>query len=222
MGTSRSSRRSSLFSGMIVTVGEVRVLRPHAGGARIEVGCSLPGEPIGAGESIAVAGTCLSAKPVAAGFEADVSPETLKRTTLGHLRSGSRVNLERAARLGDRLGGHLVTGHVDATTRVVTVERQSEFRTLRIALPGALAPEVATKGSIAVDGVSLTVAALGEGWLEVALVPATLAQTTLAVLRPGHEVNLETDILAKYVRRAVGGASAGIEQLLGEWGDEEG
>jgi len=212
-----------VFSGLVAAVGDVRGLARRGGGARLAVGCSLPGEPLALGESVAVQGACLTvARVTADGFEADLSPETLARTTLGALRVGSRVNLERALRLSDRLGGHLVLGHVDAAAHVVSGQVGREFGTMRFGLPAALAAEVAEKGSIAVDGVSLTVSRLGPGWFEVALIPTTLAGTTLAALRPGDRVNLETDVLAKYARRALGGKRAGIASLLEGPGDAEG
>jgi len=212
-----------VFSGLVLSVGTVRALSRSGTGGRLAVRCSLPGEPLARGESVAVQGACLTvAQPMPDGFEADLSSETLSRTTLGALRAGARVNLERALRLSDRLGGHLVLGHVDATVNVVSVQIGREFGTMRFGLPAALAPEVAEKGSIAVDGVSLTVSRLGEGWFEVALVPTTLAGTTLAALRPGDRVNLETDVLAKYVRRAVGGEGAGLVSVLERLGDAEG
>jgi riboflavin synthase len=204
-----------VFSGLVASVGEVRGMRRQAGGARLELRCELPGEPVAAGESIAVQGVCLTAvAPDVKGFSADLSPETLGRTTLGTLKKGDGVNLERSLRLDTRIGGHLVMGHVDAATQVVAVRPGQEYRTLRITLPGALAGEVAEKGSVAVDGVSLTVSALGEGWFEAVLVPTTLAATTLGSLRPGQKVNLETDVLAKYVHRALGGERPGIASLL--------
>jgi riboflavin synthase len=199
-----------VFSGMVSAVATVRGLIRRAGGARLELTCELGGEPLHPGESVAVDGACLTAVGLTtAGFVADLSPETLARTTLGRLRVGQRVNVERALRVSDRLGGHLVQGHVDGTARVLAAQPTGEFVTLRIALPAGLAPEVAGKGSIAVDGVSLTVAAVGDGWFEVALVPATLDGTTLGGRRPGDEVNLETDVLAKYVRRALGADGGG-------------
>jgi riboflavin synthase len=191
---------------MVSALATTRGLARRGGGARLELACELGGEPLRAGESVAVDGACLTVATLTpGGFAADLSPETLARTTLGRLRPGQRVNVERALKVGDRLGGHLVQGHVDATARVLAVQPAGEFVTLRVALPAAFAAEVAGKGSIALDGVSLTVAGLGAGWFEVALVPATLAATTLGSRRPGDEVNLETDVLAKYVRRALGG-----------------
>jgi len=208
---------------MIEAVGEVRRLGAHGGGAALELACRFAGEPLATGESVAVSGACLTVRQTAAaGFTADLSPETLARTTLGRLRPGSRVNLERSLRLGDRLGGHLVLGHVDAATAVLAVREQQGFRSLRVEVPQQLAAEVAEKGSIAIDGVSLTVAALGEGWLEVALIPATLAATTLAALRAGDRINLETDVLAKYVRRALGRSEGALAALWESFGRAEG
>jgi riboflavin synthase len=195
---------------MVAAVATARALERRGGGARLGLSCELVGEPLRPGESVAVDGACLTvAELTAGGFVADLSAETLARSTLGRLRPGRRVNVERALKVGERLGGHLVQGHVDATARVVATRPVGEFVTLRIGLPASLAPEVVGKGSIAVDGVSLTVAALGEGWFEVALVPVTLAGTTLGERRPGDEVNLETDVLAKYVRRALGADGGG-------------
>ncbi|MBZ5590388.1 MAG: riboflavin synthase [Acidobacteriia bacterium] len=211
-----------MFSGLVLGIGEVRGLSRRGGGARLAVGCALPGEPLVHGESVAVQGACLTvAQSVTSGFEADLSAETLSRTTLGALRVGARVNLERALRLSDRVGGHLVMGHVDATAHVVSAQIGREFGTVRFGLPAALAPEVAEKGSIAVDGVSLTVSRLGEGWFEVSLIPTTLSGTTLASLHPGDLVNLETDVLAKYARRALTGEGPGIASMLEGLGDAE-
>lgn len=208
-----------MFSGMVAATGEVRVSRPAGGGLRLEVRGTCPGGPLVGGESIAVQGVCLTVSGVLAdGFGADVSPESLARTNLRALRAGQRVNLERALRMGDRIGGHLVSGHVDASVEVLAVHPQRAFRTLRLALPAALDPEVAEKGSVAVDGVSLTVSALEAGWFEVAAIPATLDGTTLGERRAGDTVNLETDLLAKYVRRALGGRQSSLARLLAEGG----
>jgi riboflavin synthase len=194
-----------VFSGIVAATAVARALTRLGGGARLELACELGGEPLRPGESVAVDGACLTvASLTPGGFLADLSSETVKRTTLSRLRPGQRVNIERALKVGERIGGHLVQGHIDSTARVLAAQPAGEFVTLRVALPSGVAPEVAEKGSIAVDGVSLTVAAVGDGWFEAALVPATLDGTTLGSRRPGDEVNLETDVLAKYVRRALG------------------
>lgn len=205
-----------MFSGMIEAVGEVRAVRRAVGGGVIEIVAALSGEPLVVGESVAVAGVCLTVAPLGAGFSAAVSPETLRRTTLGGLGAGSRVNLERSLRLGARVGGHLVLGHVDATTTVLTIRAEGSFRFARLATPPSLACEIATKGSVAIDGVSLTVAAVADGSFEVALVPATLAATTLADVQIGRRVNLESDVLAKYVHQVI---EAPGERLARLWAD---
>jgi len=210
-----------VFSGLVTALGEMQMLRRRGSGALLEVRCALAGEPLASGESVAVQGVCLTVvSPSEGGFSADLSPETLSRTTLGGLRPGARVNFERSLRLDGRIGGHFVLGHVDATVPVVSVRPGDGFQTVRFGLPGSVANEVAEKGSVAVDGVSLTVAAVGEGWFEVALIPTTLSATSLGTLRPGEKVNLETDVLAKYVRRALGGKRTGIEALLAGLADE--
>lgn len=205
-----------MFSGMIEAVGEVRAVRRAAGGGVIEIAAALSGEPLVAGESVAVAGVCLTVSPMPAGFSAALSPETLRSTTLAHFAPGTRVNLERSLRLGARLGGHLVLGHVDATTTVLAIRTEGSFRTARLATPPSLACEIAAKGSVAVDGVSLTVATVADGSFEVALVPGTLAATTLADVQVGRRVNLESDVLAKYVRQVI---EAPGERLARLWAD---
>jgi len=154
------------------------------------------------GESIAVDGVCLT---VAARrgdrFHADAVAETLSVTTLGHLSVGDSVNLERSLCLGDRLGGHLVQGHVDGTAAVQRVQRRGDDFRVRVELGPELRPYVARKGSVALQGASLTVAALGPDWFEVVLIPATLTRTTLGRLRPGDRVNVEVDLLARYLER---------------------
>jgi riboflavin synthase len=167
------------------------------------------------GDSVAVQGACLTvaAPPSGQEFCADVSFETLDRSTLGHVRAGTRVHLERALPLGGRLDGHLVQGHIDATASVVSLDRRGPAWELALRLPSELAPFVVEKGSVAIDGVSLTVNACSPGALTVAIVPHTGSKTLLTELRPGQLVNVETDILGKYVVNALrlaGGTKGGL------------
>lgn len=215
-----------MFTGLIETIGTVRRLTRSSGGARLEVEVEWPDEstPV-QGDSIAVNGACLTAiGPTARFFAADLSSETMTRTLLAELRPGASVNLERALRLGDRFGGHIVQGHVDAHVRLVSVHPEGGFQRWRISLPPEHGREIASKGSVTLDGVSLTVSTLGSDWFEVALIPETLTATTLGTLRPGSRLHLETDVLAKYVARRLDGAretgrsSAAIEELFGGGG----
>lgn len=199
-----------MFTGLVEATAEVRALRRQAGGAVLEVGSPETYRDVARGESVAVSGVCLTAVPAAAGgvLRFDVSAETLDRSTLGALRPGDVVNLERALSLGARLGGHVVQGHVDATSPVTRLDREGGFWRLGVRLDAAWARYVVEKGSIALDGISLTVAALdGEG-LEVAVIPETWGATTLCRRRPGDLVNVEVDLLAKYVERLLGVAGA--------------
>ncbi len=196
-----------MFTGIVQAVGEVRALERRGSGARARIG-TPPGflEGVAVGDSIAVSGVCLTAVTVAPGaFEADLSAETLARTTLGRLTARARVNLEKALTLSTPLGGHLVTGHVDGVATVAARQPRGECVLLRFRLPGGLARYVARKGSVAVDGVSLTVNAVEGETFDVSLVPHTLAVTTLDGLRPGARVNLEVDIVARYLERLLEG-----------------
>ncbi len=214
-----------MFTGIVAERGRV-VEAPRAsvrGGARLVVEHSAAlGATLDLGASIAVAGVCLTVaakEPAAAGIGRsafDLSPETLDRTTLGVRSAGDEVNLEPPLAAGDPLGGHWVQGHVDTTTRVAKVARQDDCRVVTLELPAALETGVVLKGSITVDGVSLTVAALDEGTFDVALIPHTLEVTTLGGLCPGDRVNVEGDILARYVRKAVEAAvAAALEPQAG-------
>lgn len=195
-----------MFTGLIEDVGTVERLEAGAGGARLRVRTRLAAE-LADGDSVAVNGVCLTAAAVAGGgFEADVMNQTLELTSLGPLRPGDRVNLELALRPADRLGGHIVQGHVDAAGVLAAVSEDGFARRLRVACPPELLRHLAERGSVAVDGVSLTVAAVHGDGFEVSLTPETLARTTLGEAAAGHRVNLETDILAKYVERLASAA----------------
>ncbi len=190
-----------MFTGIIAAVGTVREVKPAAGGARITVDtAALDLAGVSSGDSIAVDGVCLTAATLRSrGFEADVSRETLNCTT--GFTAGARVNLEKSLRLADPLGGHLVSGHVDGVGTVTRFEASGENRLLAIAAPRELAKYIARKGSIAVNGVSLTVNAVDGGAFEINLIPHTLQATNLNALTVGSRVNLEVDLLARYVAR---------------------
>jgi len=193
-----------MFTGIVEEIGTVRHIAPTASGSRIEVAATRAVERVGVDDSIAVAGVCLTViERDDRSFTADVVPETLARTTLGTLTRGSRVNLERAATPTTALGGHFVQGHVDGTTKLIEWQAEGEGARLRFALPKTLARYVVMKGFITLDGVSLTVARLGRTFFEIAMIPHTAEKTTLGALRPGGAVNLEVDVLAKYVERIV-------------------
>ena len=192
-----------MFSGIIERVGEVTGLtRAARGGARLTIRGGPRGLAIG--ESIAVSGACMTDTRVGGTtFVVDVSPESLRRTTLGALRPGIRVNLERSLRLSDRLSGHLVFGHVDGVGALRSITREGDGALFRFALPASLGRYLVEKGSIAVDGISLTVFACTSRSFTVAVIPHTLAATTLRDRHPGEPVNIESDMLARYVEQVV-------------------
>jgi len=212
-----------MFTGLVSDMGLVERLAPRQGGARLAI---RPGalrvDDLALGESVACSGACLTVVERGGGVVSfDAVPETLARTTLGSWRPGTKVNLERALALGDRLGGHLVQGHVDAVGEVLGRVAEGQGARLVVSLPPAIAPLVAEKGSIAVDGVSLTVAAAGRDRFEIALIPETLARTTLGAAAPGTKVNLEADVIARHVarlRELSGGAGGLGESELARWG----
>jgi riboflavin synthase len=189
-----------MFTGIVEERGRVRSLEARGSGARLMVESSTVVSDTQPGGSVAVNGVCLTAVEVADdALSFDLAPETMARSALSRLRPGDPVNLERPLTLATRLGGHIVQGHVDGVGRIRRVERDGEGATMRVAVPETLRPYLVEKGSVAVDGVSLTVAALDGETFDVALIPHTLSATTLGERRPGDEVNLEADMLAKYV-----------------------
>ncbi|HEX8919876.1 MAG TPA: riboflavin synthase [Pyrinomonadaceae bacterium] len=191
-----------MFTGIIEELGRVLSIEQRGEGARLRIAARTVTTDAQEGDSIAVNGVCLTAIDVRAdSFAADGSRETLQRSTLGRLRAGSPVNLERAVTPSTRLGGHIVQGHVDARGRFLSAEEHGGSWTLRIAYPQELARYLVFKGSVAVEGISLTVAALTEEYFEIAIIPKTWEVTNLSHLRSGDEVNLEADIIAKYVER---------------------
>jgi riboflavin synthase len=202
-----------MYTGIVEELGEVVGVERLAGAARITVRGPLVTSDAGHGDSLSVNGVCLTVTGTQDGtFTADVMLETLTRSSLGDLQPGSPVNLERPLRLDGRLGGHLVQGHVDGTGAIVSRSPAEHWDVVRVSLPEGLARYVVEKGSVSVDGVSLTVIATGEPgggdppWFEVSLIPETLERTTLGRKQPGDTVNLEVDVIAKYVAKLLGGS----------------
>ena len=191
-----------MFTGLIETVGHVSGITSAPSGFRVRVRASMSAELV-LGESVAVNGVCLTVTAVEGDeWQADIGPETARVTTLGSLQTGQVVNLERPLRAGDRLGGHFVQGHVDGVGTIEDVRRDGEAHWLSISFPNALAPLLVPKGSVAVDGISLTVAALRDRQFDVMIIPVTWTHTNLSSLRVTDRVNLECDMLGKYVVRA--------------------
>ena len=191
-----------MFTGIIEESGTVRSVIEAAGGGRIEIEASLVTKGTTDGDSIAVNGVCLTALDIRPdGFAADVSHETLDRSTIGKLSSGSLVNLERSVTPSTRLGGHIVQGHVDGRGKFISAEKNGDFWTVRIGFPKELARYFVYKGSVAIEGISLTIAKLDETSFDIAVIPKTWDLTNLSTLSPGDEVNLEADVIAKYVER---------------------
>lgn len=193
-----------MFTGLVEEIGTVAAIEPRGDGVRLRIRAARVLEELAPGDSVAVDGACLTAVAINGdGFDLDVVAETLRRTALGERAAGDRVNLERALRAGDRLGGHLVQGHIDGTATVATVADEAQGRRVGFATPPELLRYVVAKGSVAIDGVSLTVAFRDETGFEVALIPHTLGETTLGDAREGRTVNLEVDLVAKYVEALV-------------------
>jgi riboflavin synthase len=191
-----------MFTGLVEAVGEIVERTPTPGGFRLRIGTALAPE-LSPGDSLAVNGVCLTVVSAERGdVHADVGPETARVTTLGRLRPGSRVNLERPLRADSRFGGHFVQGHVDAMGSIEDLRPDAEFHWLTVSFPSALAPFIISKGSIAVDGISLTVARLGAGRFDVQVVPYTMDHTNVSRAAIGDPVNLECDMVGKYVVRA--------------------
>ena len=191
-----------MFTGIVEELGEVVAVEPLQDASRLTVRGPLVTSDAGHGDSISVNGVCLTVVESGDGtFTADVIAETLKRSSLGVLDTGARVNLERAVRVSDRLGGHVVQGHVDGTGTIERVAPDQNWTVVRVSLPDGLGRYVVEKGSITVDGVSLTVSAVGPDWFEVSLIPTTLGLTTLGSKGVGDPVNLEVDVMAKYVEK---------------------
>ena len=191
-----------MFTGIIEELGKIASLEKHAEGAKIRIAANIVTNDTNEGDSIAVNGVCLTALDVKPnGFTADVSQETLDKSTLGRLKAGAKVNLERAVTPSTRLGGHIVQGHVDSRGKFVQAVQSGDFWTVRIAFPKEIGQYLVYKGSISVEGISLTIAELGADFFEIAVIPKTWELTNLSSLKAGDEVNLEADVIAKYVER---------------------
>ena len=191
-----------MFTGLVEELGTIQRRDESSEGCRIVIGAGLVTSDIQNGDSIAVNGVCLTAVDTTpTSFAADVSPETLERTTLGSLKIGSPVNLERAVTPATRLGGHIVQGHVDGRGTFVSAVPEGDFWTVTIGFPPDLARYFVEKGSVAIEGISLTIAKLHDDSFDLAIIPKTWDQTNLRALKPGDAVNLEVDVIAKYVER---------------------
>jgi riboflavin synthase len=191
-----------VFTGIIEELGQISALDPGPNGTRITISADLVTSDISNGDSIAVNGVCLTALSTSpTSFEADVSPETLNRSTLGRLQPGSRVNLERAMLPTTRFGGHIVQGHVDGTGTFEKAIPEGDFRTVSIGFPADLGRFFVEKGSVCVEGISLTIARLNYSTLEIAVIPKTWEMTNLSTVKNGDHVNLEVDVIAKYIER---------------------
>ena len=197
-----------MFTGIIEEIGTVRSIRGGGSGVVLDIEASKVLEGTATGDSIAVNGVCLTVTPGSGHFTADAMPETLRRTSLGSLRPGSKVNLERA--MAGRFGGHLVSGHVDACGRVADLVRDGIALVMRVSVPSDVLRYVTRKGSVTLDGVSLTVASVSDSdsSFTVSLIPHTMASTTLHLLKPGSPVNVEVDMLARYVERLLAAGDA--------------
>ena len=199
-----------MFTGIVEATGRVERVVPHGGGVRLELSTAKQLAKLAVGESIAVDGACLTVTTIRARrFTVEVSPETVRRTTVGSLAIGDRVNLERSLRLGDRLGGHIVLGHVDGVGTLEAITPDRRWSLYRFRAPAALAPYLVEKGSIAIDGVSLTVFSCRGPRFTVALIPHTLRATTLGAHRPGERVNVEADMLLKQIAAMLRSRRAG-------------
>lgn len=204
-----------MFTGIIEELGKIAALEKHSDGAKIKIAARVVTEGTNEGDSIAVNGVCLTALNIKSdGFTADVSRETLDKSTLSRLQAGAHVNLERAVTPNTRLGGHIVQGHVDARGKFVSASQNGDFWTVRIAFPKEIGQYLVYKGSIAVEGISLTIAELKDDYFEIAIIPKTWELTNLSTLKSGDEVNLEADVIAKYVERILLYGRAATEENI--------
>lgn len=199
-----------MFTGLVEAVGTLQAMERYDGGATLTVACPPWNSPLVTGESIAVQGACLTVTRFdSTQIRADVLDETLRRTNLSRKRAGQCLNLERALRLGDRLGGHLVSGHVDAVGAVDTIRMEGRDRVVRLSCDRQTASGIVEKGSVALDGISLTVSAVAESAFEVCIIPWTWEHTSLRERVPGDSINIETDMIGKYIQRHLSAGHTG-------------
>ncbi|MCI0641693.1 MAG: riboflavin synthase [Gemmataceae bacterium] len=195
-----------MFTGLVETLGEVSAVQKDGAGFRLDITEPRIAKELSLGESVAVNGVCLTVVATTVDMSSfQVGPETLRLTNLGELRTGERVNLERSLKVGDRLGGHIVQGHVDGVGTISQRERQGEWEIVTVQCAAEWTAQMVKKGSIAVDGISLTIVDVGPDWFRVALIPHTMAVTTLGFKLPPARVNLETDLFAKYIAKILKG-----------------
>ena len=198
-----------MFTGLIEDVGEIKKVVKQSNGLQMTIESHLPLNEIKCGDSIAIDGVCLTATGFTQnGFTVDVSPESLLRSTLAEKRPGRRVNIERALRLSDRLGGHLVTGHIDGTCTITSIVRKGEFTQIDFTSTENILKYIIEKGSVAIDGISLTVNQCHSGGFDVMIIPHTFNRTTLAAVKPGDKINIENDLIGKYVEKFLSRDSA--------------
>lgn len=210
-----------VFTGIVEEIGRIAEVERREGATRLVVDAEVVLDGTRVGDSIAVNGVCLTAVEVGGGrFAVEAVPETLRRTNLGALEAGSPVNLERAVGPGRFLGGHYVQGHVDGTGRIASIDPEGEARNYRFEIPPELSRYVVPKGYVCIDGASLTVVDAGEGWLTVTLVPHTQKSVVMGAAEPGYVVNVEVDVLGKYVERIVGARLASLEARVAELQEE--
>ncbi len=193
-----------MFTGLVEDIGEIQKSARRSNGLELTVMCGIPTADITLGESIAVDGVCLTVTGTASrGFTVDVSSESIARSTLGKKKAGHRVNIERALRLSDRLGGHLVTGHIDGIVAITGIERKGDFTQFSFTAPHIILKYIVEKGSVAIDGISLTVNQCSDRDFSIMIIPHTLEQTTLSSRRIGEQVNIENDIVGKYIEKFI-------------------
>ncbi len=206
-----------MFTGLIEDIGTIAASAAQGDGLRLSISCAIPPEEIATGDSIAVDGVCLTVTGFfRSGITMDVSPESIKRTTLGRKKAGGRVNLERALRLSDRLGGHLVSGHIDDMAAVSSIVRSGSFIQMDFTAPENILKYIIEKGSVAIDGISLTVNGCSSRGFHVMIIPQTISGTTLQDRKTGDAVNIETDLIGKYVEKLCGGSRETKEPITRE------